>query len=47
VADAVAAADFGNDRNFQAALASFQRDTKALGTLGPAFKDRGYPRVGG
>jgi hypothetical protein len=46
IADAGAAADLGNKRSYQAALTRFSTDSRGLDALGPAFKSRGYTRLG-
>jgi hypothetical protein len=41
-----AAAGFGNDADYRAALMRFQQETDRLDQLAPAFRERGYDRLG-
>jgi hypothetical protein len=45
IADAGAAADFGNDRVYRSIPAKLDKDFEALAQLGPAFAARGYKRL--
>jgi hypothetical protein len=46
VANGVAAADFGNDRDYSAAGRALESDQKLLDPLAPEFRARGYSRLG-
>jgi hypothetical protein len=46
VADAVAAADFGNDRKYRSSLLDTQTQSKRLDSLAADFRERGYERLG-
>jgi hypothetical protein len=46
IADAVAAADFGNTRDLQPASQPFIADGALIDPLAPEFRTRGYGRLG-
>jgi hypothetical protein len=46
VADSVAAADFGNTRDYRVAGRAFNHDQTLLDPLAPEFRARGYSRLG-
>jgi hypothetical protein len=46
LAAAGAAAGFGNDADYRAALMRFKQDNNTLDRLAPAFRQRGYDRLG-
>jgi hypothetical protein len=46
IADAVAAADFSNDRRYRSSLLQANAESKRLDPLAKAFRERGYERLG-
>ena len=46
IANSVAAADFGNTKDYAAAGKAFNDDQTLLDPLAPEFRKRGYARLG-